>query len=153
MSQDDIQSKGLGVKDMRKRFTAEEIDQLAANPYTLSVNETTIRYTAEFKREFWRRYTAGESNRAIFKALGYDVNVLGRPRIIGTRIHIQQEFEEDGCFHSGTKHKIKPGSVDYAQKSFSETLTAMQGEINYLRQEIEFVKKIMLAERQKEQKR
>ena len=137
----------------KKCFTPEEMDILAANPYTLSVTETTIRYTAEFKQEFWRRYIAGEPNRKIFQALGYDVELLGRPRIIGARIHIQHELETKGGFYTGSKPNTPISLDDYAKMSFSEAIKAMQGEIHFLRQEIEFVKKIMLAELEKEQRR
>ena len=35
----------------------------------------------EFKKEFWRRYKAGEAPTEILRALGYDTKILGRKQI------------------------------------------------------------------------
>lgn len=49
----------------RNKFTKREIQLIKNTPYTYKVTESQIFYTKEFKEEFWRRYQAGETPRAI----------------------------------------------------------------------------------------
>jgi len=59
----------------RNKFTKREIQLTKNNPYTYKVTKAQICYTKEFKEEFWLRYQAGETPRAIVEALGYDRTV------------------------------------------------------------------------------
>ena len=61
----------------RNKFTKREIQLIKNNSYTYKVTESQVFYTKEFKEEFWRRYQAGESPRAIVEVLGYGSDVLG----------------------------------------------------------------------------
>ncbi len=63
------------------RFTQEQVEQLAANPFTLSVTVHRISFTLEFKNLFLSRYENGESVKDIFVALGYDPDVIGYNRL------------------------------------------------------------------------
>ncbi|MGQ3480774.1 HTH domain-containing protein, partial [Paenibacillus sp. TY11] len=42
----------MGIQMSKKMFTAEEIEQLSANPYVKSVSSKGITYTKEFKQLF-----------------------------------------------------------------------------------------------------
>lgn len=76
------------------------------NPYTYKVTESQIFYTKEFKEEFWRRYQAGESPRAIVEALEYDPDMLGQYRINGLQINIQKQAQRPEGFTQGKgRHK------------------------------------------------
>ena len=55
-----------------RSFTKEEMAILKENKYTYSVSPNTISFTIEFKKEFWKRYQAGERPREIVEALGYN---------------------------------------------------------------------------------
>lgn len=134
----------------KPKFTQEEIDILASNPYTLSVSEVFIKFTPAFKAEFWRRYKAGETNLQIVRALGYEPEILGRARIIGIRRNIENEVKSKKGIHNTGKKCV---GQDYTDLGFTEALYAMQGELQYLRQEIEFVKKIIAAENGRGRKR
>ena len=58
----------------RSKFTRQQVDAFQANPYTYRISESTIRFTLEFKKEFWKRYQAGQSPSRILTDLGYDVD-------------------------------------------------------------------------------
>lgn len=62
-------------------FTQEQIDALRANPYTSYVSSKSIRFTQNFRSNFWDHYSQGESPSEIFRLLGYDPLVLGNSRI------------------------------------------------------------------------
>lgn len=62
-------------------FTPEQLQLLRENPYTAYVSEKTIRFTPDFKNEFWDSYILGKCPKDIFRSLGYDPDVLGTGRI------------------------------------------------------------------------
>jgi hypothetical protein len=51
----------LEVSTLRewKKFSEEELAALCANPYVKSATANMVRFTADFKEEFWRRYSEG----------------------------------------------------------------------------------------------
>ena len=121
----------------RSKFTRQQVDAFQANPYTYRISESTIRFTLEFKKEFWKRYQAGQSPSRILTDLGYDVDALGKRRIQAIR---------EGL-HEGNApcRKRRPHSTDYSSVPKDQAVELMQHELLYLRQEMEFVKKIMNA--------
>lgn len=128
----------------RNKFTKREIQLIKHNPYTYKVTESQIFYTKEFKEEFWRRYQAGESPRTIVEALGYDSDMLGQYRINGLQINIQKQAKRPGGFTEGKGRKRgrKTELYDVDNNPSDETIIKMQHELLYLRQEVEFLKKI-----------
>ena len=128
----------------RNKFTKREIQLIKNNPYTYKVTESQIFYTKEFKEEFWRRYQAGESPRAIVEALGYDPDILGQYRINGLQINIQRQAKRPEGFTQGKgRHKGRKAELyDVDTAPSDETIIKMQHELLYLRQEVEFLKKI-----------
>ncbi len=130
----------------RNKFTKREIQLIKNNPYTYKVTEAQIYYTKEFKEEFWRRYQAGETPRAIVEALGYDPDMLGQSRINGLQTNIKKQANNSGGFNQGKgprrKRKLQRELYDVENKPTEETLVKMQHELLYLRQEVEFLKKI-----------
>lgn len=130
----------------RNKFTKREIQLIKNNPYTYKVTEAQICYTKGFKEEFWRRYQAGETPRAIVEALGYDPDMIGQSRINGLQINISKQAQREGGFTQGkgpgSKRKLQRELYDVEQKPIVETIVKMQHELLYLRQEVEFLKKI-----------
>lgn len=120
---------------MRKRFTDEEITKLAANPNTLSVTETTLMFTAEFKELLWTRYKLGERPDEVFKECGYNPELIGPKRIENTIYLIRQKKQNGESVpegHSGKRKSTRGTDVEY--------------ELKYLRQENEFLKKLYLLQ-------
>jgi hypothetical protein len=130
----------------RNKFTKREIQLIKNNPYTYKVTEAQICYMKEFKEEFWRRYQTGETPRAIVEALGYDPDMIGQSRINGLQINISKQAKREGGFTQGKgpgrKRKLQRELYDVEQKPTEETIVKMQHELLYLRQEVEFLKKI-----------
>ena len=65
----------------RGKLTSEEIESLKHNPYVISVDSTSIRYSDDFKKLFIRKYLDGERPSAIFRGAGFDTAALGTKRI------------------------------------------------------------------------
>lgn len=127
-----------------KKFTQEQMETLAANPFTYKVNAYRISYTLEFKNLFLARYEAGESVREIFESLGYDTGILGDSRIYCFAYKLVRQAENGQLLTETppTTRQEKPIHVDYNTMPAQQSVAAMQREIAYLRQQVEFLKKI-----------
>lgn len=126
-----------------RAFTQEEMDTLRSNKYTYSVSPNTISFTIEFKKEFWKRYQSGQSPREIVKALGYDDQMLGSTRLWGLQGMIRKQANE-GKFREGQHASYAISNhPDYSSMPDDQKLFAMEHELYYLRQEMEFLKKIL----------
>ena len=133
-----------------KNFTLDEINELSMNPYTYKVSAKTISFTAEFKEKFWNMYCTGQSPRNIVEQLGYDPDILGATRIQGISDHIKEQERSGEGFHEG--RRSKPVESRYDSMTPSKALLKMQSEITYLRKELEFIKKIIVADDNKRRK-
>ena len=126
------------------RFTPEQMKVLSANPFTYKVSAIYIHYTLEFKNLFLAHYEAGEPVKDIFAAFGYDPAILGDNRMYAFARRISKQAKEGKVpTEDSSSVKIqKPAKVDYNTLPAQQSVSAMQREIAYLRQQIEFLKKI-----------
>ena len=132
-----------------KSFSTEEIATLRSNPYTYKVTDRTIAFTVEFKEIFYTRLQEGITPSTIVSELGYDPEILGYSRIWGISQHVRAEADSGEGFHEGRGKQVKKATaVEISEMSNSRALIKMQNEINFLRQEMDFLKKIMQADRQ-----
>ena len=131
----------------KKLFTPTEVEILKSNPYTLSVTSKTIRFTLAFKQAFWTKRQAGERLQDIYSDLGYDVSILGDVRIKNIANSIRKEaLSKEGLHENYSRRAYRPDQVDYNGMPQHEAMVRMQHEILYLRQELEFIKKIINSE-------
>ena len=131
----------------KKPFTDKEMEILKKNPYTHRVTRHQIQFTAEFKEEFWASYKSGKCLRLIIQELGYDPDILGHRRIEGIAAHIREQSTSEDGFHTGyRKHRKKEPLTNPENYPSDKALARMQNEIIYLRQELEFIKKIIKSD-------
>ena len=75
---------------------------------------------------------------------GYDINLLGHARISGFQQTLKAEVEAGLVFHQGPRAAGEKRRLISGDDSVpTETILEMQHKIDYLEQEIEFLKKIM----------
>ena len=126
-----------------KRFTADELENLRANPYTYKATPAQIRFTAEFKEHFWNEYESGTLPKDILRSCGYDPEVLGVSRINGILLHIRKTAESGEDFRTESKPRTpRKVSSDDKPGSAEEELQKIKKELKYMRKEVEFLKKI-----------
>ena len=125
-----------------KKYTKKQIKELKQNPCTLQVNEKRIFFTIEFKKAFWNKYQAGISPRAIFKELDYNLENFSQKQIDSIVQRIKKEASE-GEFTEGYNriNRLKIKEVD--SELTPQNLKQMQNELLYLRQEVDFLKKVL----------
>lgn len=127
-----------------KRFTNVEKILLRKNPYTYRVTDNMLLLTVEFKETFWKLYLQGFSPASIFKELGYDPDVLGAYRINNFTFKLKKAMVSGSPLTQGVGGGIKPPpkNKDYSDLPLEAAIASMQYELSYLRQEVEFLKKL-----------
>ena len=122
-------------------FTEEQIRILAENPYTRRVGEHSISFTPEFLRDVCRMREQNMTYRQIVEAHGYDPDMIGTRRIY----HLGEIIRGKTANDFPDKRPVRSKVIGFDQKSDKRAMKQMQHEILYLRQEVEFLKKIMAA--------
>lgn len=72
-------------------FTEDQIKELQENPYIEKITTKSIKYSREFKEEFWFHYSNGELPSSILLSFGIDPKVLGVKRISNIVQRIKME--------------------------------------------------------------
>ncbi|MGL4335707.1 MAG: HTH domain-containing protein [Turicibacter sp.] len=131
-------------------FTEEQQENLRENPYIKKVSQTSITYTVEFRELFAREYRNGKIPSQILTECGIDHRLLGRRRKDALVSMVKKcEARLDGFTDTRThksRHPITKNLTD------AERLQRLQHEVNYLKQENAFLKKIEFLNRQAEWK-
>ena len=129
-----------------KRYTQKQIKELKSNPYTLQIDDKRIFFTIEFKKIFWTKYQAGMSPRTILKELNYNLDYFGQKQIDSIVQRIKKEAltgEFTEGYSRNNRMKIKEPPDDITPQNIKQ----MQNELLYLRQEVDFLKKVLKTER------
>ncbi len=124
----------------RKLFTEEEMALLRQNPFTLSVSPKYLYFTKEFKELFVAECQAGKVPKQILTDCGYDLEILGDRRIWSISRNIRMQQEKFGEIFEGRSHR-KSSLIKKAQSEKDE-LDQLRHEVEYLRQENDFLKKV-----------
>lgn len=136
----------IPVGGCMKRYTQKQIKELKSNPYTLKVDDKRIFFTIEFKKVFWRKYQAGMSPRAILKDLDYNLENFTQGQIDSIVQRTKKEAllgEFTEGYTRNNRMKMKEPEIDFSPQSMKQ----MQHELLYLKQEVEFLKKVLRTEK------
>lgn len=122
---------------------------LKANPYTFKVTKHKLYFTAAFKEAFWIGYQAGNAPRKLLSEFGYDLNILGQKQIDSIVQRLKKEAQSGRGFSEGEQRERRPRMGDNenigqeVSGSGSLQMNRLINELKYLRQEVEFIKKII----------
>ena len=134
-----------------KEYTPKQIKKLEANPYTLKVTKNRLYFTIKFKEDFWINYQAGNAPRKILSDLGYDLEYFGQKQIDSIVQRIKKEALSGNGFREGEnrERRIPMKATNREELSSPQSIERMQNELLYLRQEVEFLKKIIMTNNSK----
>ena len=127
------------------KYKQKQIKELKSNPYTLQIDDKRIFFTIEFKKVFWTIYQAGMSPRAILKELNYNLDYFGQKQIDSIVQRVKKEAlvgEFTEGYSRNNRMKIKEPPDDITPQNIKQ----MQNELLYLRQEVDFLKKVLKTE-------
>ena len=131
-----------------KEYTVKQIKQLERNPYVFKVTKHKLYYTAKFKEDFWISYQAGNSPRKILIDFGFDIDIFGQKQIDSLVQHIKKQALSGNGFSEGEnrQRRVPMKATSEEELSSPQSIERMQNELLYLRQEVEFLKKIIIAD-------
>ena len=137
-----------------KEYTEKQIKELQKNPYVLKVSKHKLYYTAKFKEEFWISYQAGNSPRKILSDFGFDLSIFGQKQIDSLVQHIKKQALSGNGFSEGEnrQRRFPMKATNENELSSPQSIERMQNELLYLRQEVEFLKKIIIADNSEKRK-
>ena len=134
-----------------KEYTEKQIKELKKNPYVFKVTKQKLFYTAYFKEDFWVSYQAGNTPRKILRDFGFDINIFGQKQIDSLVQHIKKQALSGKGFTEGEnrQRRVPMKATSEEELSSPQSIERMQNELLYLRQEVEFLKKIIIADNSK----
>lgn len=137
-----------------KEYTEKQIKDLQKNPYVLKVSKHKLYYTAKFKEEFWISYQAGNSPRKILSDFGFDLSIFRQKQIDSLVQHIKKQALSGNGFSEGENRQRRSPmkATNENELSSPQSIERMQNELLYLRQEVEFLKKIIIADNSEKRK-
>lgn len=130
----------------KKLLNAEEIAELRDCPFVSSIVSGKVSFTPEFKRMAYGQLIDGKSMREIFEENGVDPEVLGNARIwaFAQRLRANADREE-GFVDLRGKNSRKPAKGTQEQ-ALSARVEQLEHELAYTQQQVEFLKKIHMAD-------
>lgn len=134
-----------------KEYTPKQIKELKANPYTLNVTKNKLYFTAKFKEDFWISYQAGNAPRKILSDFGYNLDIFEQKQIDSLVQRIKKQALSGNGFTEGENRekRVAMKATDEIDLSSPQSIERMKNELLYLRQEVEFLKKVIIADNSK----
>lgn len=140
-----------------KEYTVKEMKILEANPYTFKVTKKKLYFTAEFKEVFWTGYQAGAAPRKLLEDMGYDLEIFSQKQIDSIVQKIKKQAQSGYGFTEGEKRirrmKDETANTENILDSPPNMAVQIWNEVKYLRQEVEFLKKIVKTENARKAKK
>lgn len=130
----------------RKLLTAEEIAILRESPFVAGISSGRIQFTPEFKRNAYQQLLTGKSMREIFTECGIDPQILGDSRIYGFAQKLRQNADREGGFNDLRDGNSRKPAKSTREQAMAERIEQLEHDLAYTRQEVEFLKKIRLAD-------
>lgn len=133
-------------------FTKEEQDALRQNPNVKRVGEKGITYSETFKIHFVEAYDAGKKPREIFEEAGFDLEVIGDKRVKESSSRWRRSVSKHGTQGLRDGRRFNSGRPVSHDLSPQEIIAKQQAEIDYLKGELDFVKKLEQSDRKNEER-
>ena len=128
-----------------KTFSEEEIQILLKNPNTLSATKYQLRLTLDAKKKVYELSQSKVPVHRILRELGYDAEMLGIQRVKNFIRNIKQEAASKNGLHQGSaprkKRRLTADQIAELEEN-PESYARLKNEVIYLREEVEFLKKI-----------
>lgn len=134
-----------------KEYTPKQVKELKSNPYTFKVTQNKLYFTIKFKEDFWISYQAGNAPRKILTDFGYNLEYFGQKQIDSIVQRVKKEALSGNGFTEGEnrQRRVPMNATLEEELSSPQFIERMQNELLYLRQEVEFLKKIITADNAK----
>lgn len=131
---------------MGKKLTSEERDILRKSPHVSQIIGERISFTPEFKRMAYREMLDGKTLRTILFEHGINPDMLGDSRIWGIAEKLRKNADREEGFADRRKQNQRRPAKETKEQSLESKIEQLEHELAYTRQEVEFLKKIRMAD-------
>lgn len=129
-----------------KTFTLQEREILRLSPHITTVTKTRIMFTPEFKRVAYTLLMRGRKMRDILQEYSINPDILGEARIMGIAQRIRAMGKrEEGFTDLRIKNTHQPAK-ETPEQTLAARVTQLEHELAYTKQEVEFLKKVHMAD-------
>ena len=125
-------------------LTKQEIEGLRDNPYIESVTAATVRFTEGFKRLAYFQKTKGIPVSETMRQCGIDPAILGYHRVEGFSRTLVKKAKCDSGFTDERKNNYRR-PYKTGEETVEDRIRQLENELAYTRQEVEFLKKLQMA--------
>jgi len=129
-------------------LTCQQIEELRDHPCVQSLRPKQVSFTAAFKEHAYKEYLSGKSIPEILYEAGIDPELLGKNRINSLRTHVMAQGKKGEGFRDAATRCRRTGEARPAARSTEEKIARLEHELAYTKQELEYLKKIYLADRE-----
>jgi len=120
------------------KFTAEQYEYFKRNRHVKNIGSSFVYFNDSFKEQFWQMYHEEMLlPQEILLRLGVDYDMLGRKRVEGMVQNLKKKYA-----NGIAEDRRKKRKTDLTRE---RQVSKLRAEIEYLRQENEFLKKIVSA--------
>ena len=118
--------------------------QLRANIFVEYVTDECVQFSEQFKKLAWDGLGQGKKLSEIFRENGIPPELLGQKRIENFRYQLRKRMK-DGRDFSDYRENNGGKQPDDMEITLEEKVRILQHELAYTRQEVEFLKKLQMA--------
>lgn len=129
---------------MKNKLSEAQLRQLRANVNVEKATEYYVVFTEAFKQLAYEQKQTGKHLREIFRENGIDPELLGAKRIENFNQLLNQRGRDGRGFQDRRKDNRRPTDEE-RKESLEEQVRRLQHELAYTRQEVEFLKKLQMA--------
>lgn len=131
----------------KKIFSSAQIKKLSINKYVKNITEKGITYTNEFKMHFIAEYEIGKTPRQIFEDAGFNIDIVGIERVKSSSRRWRKSYNDKGVMGLDDTRTLNSGRTINRELTLEQILAKKDAEIQYLKAELELVKKLEISER------
>jgi hypothetical protein len=129
----------------KKHFTEEQLLALKGNPCVERVSPLSVSFTEDFKRKAYGELLSGKPMWKIFKDYGIDTDALGPVRVMKFQQFINACANRGDGFKNLRNTWRRKKDEDEQTEAYKR-FKSLENEVAYLRQVVEFLKKIQQAD-------
>ena len=135
----------MSKKTHTNPLSKREVEKLRKNPHIASVTANTVRFTEAFKELAYEKKCQGVPVSETMRQCGIDPEILGTSRVEGFSYTLNKKAKQESGFSDG-----RSGNYRRPPKTGEETveqrIRQLENELAYTRQEVEFLKKLQMAD-------
>ena len=126
------------------KLSESAVKQLRANIFVEYVTDECVQFSEQFKKIAWDGLEQGKKLSEIFRENGIPPELLGQKRIENFRYLLRRRMKEGRGF-SDYRENNGGKLPDDEEITLEEKVRILQHELAYTKQEVEFLKKLQMA--------